>query len=51
MFQGNEFFRSGQYVEAIEQYTRAIELDQTNAVFPANRAMALLKQHKSVPTW
>ena len=27
----------------MERYTRAMELDPTNAVLPANRAMALLK--------
>jgi lipoprotein NlpI len=31
---------------AIESYTKAIELDPTNAILPANRAMALLKQEK-----
>ena len=48
VLQGNQFFRDGQYVEAIEKYTKAIELDGRQAVYPANRAMALLKQEKSV---
>ena len=47
-WQGNECFRQGQYDEAIDYYTEAIGLDAGNAVLYANRAMALLKQHKWV---
>lgn len=43
---GNDFFKKKEYSSAIESYTKAIELDPTNAILPANRAMALLKQEK-----
>lgn len=43
---GNLFLKDNLYDDAINCYTRAIELDQTNAIFPANRAMCLLKQEK-----
>lgn len=42
-FQGNDLFKEGKYEAAISRYTTAIQLDPSNAVFPANRAMALLK--------
>ena len=32
--------------EAINCYTHAINLDPENAVYPANRAMCLIKQEK-----
>lgn len=32
--------------EAINCYTKAIEFDPTKAVYPANRAMCLIKQEK-----
>ncbi|KAK2165459.1 hypothetical protein NP493_1364g00028 [Ridgeia piscesae] len=44
--QGNQYFKDGKYDEAIECYTQGIECDPTNALLPANRAMALLKQDK-----
>ena len=44
--QGNQLFKEGKYEEAIECYTRGIQLDSSNALLPANRAMALLKQCK-----
>lgn len=43
---GNDNFKRQDYALAIEGYTKAIELDPTNAIMPANRAMALLKQEK-----
>ena len=46
VLQGNQLFKESKYAEAIEQYTKAIELDPSNAVLPANRAMALIKQEK-----
>eukprot|EP00092_Neocalanus_flemingeri_P016263 GFUD01017608.1.p1 GENE.GFUD01017608.1~~GFUD01017608.1.p1 ORF type:complete len:533 (+),score=180.88 GFUD01017608.1:197-1600(+) len=41
---GNEWFKNGNFDKAIERYTRGMTLDPLNAVLPANRAMALLKQ-------
>ncbi len=43
---GNQFFKDNLLNEAINCYTKAIELDPLNAVYPANRAMCLLKQEK-----
>ncbi|BFZ08860.1 hypothetical protein BsWGS_11899 [Bradybaena similaris] len=43
---GNEFLKNGDYDKAVEAYTRGMTYDATNAVLPANRAMALLKQQK-----
>ncbi|XP_078342853.1 RNA polymerase II-associated protein 3-like isoform X2 [Oculina patagonica] len=40
---GNALFKEGKYEEAINCYTTGIQLDPTNAVLPANRAMCLLK--------
>lgn len=34
---GNQLMKEEKYKEAIECYTRAMELDNTNAVFPCNR--------------
>lgn len=42
------YLKENLYDEAINCYTRAIELDPVNAIFPANRAMCLLKQEKFV---
>ena len=47
-YQGNLLFSQHKYEAAIERYTQAITLDPTNAVLPANRAMALLKMDRSV---
>uniref|UniRef100_UPI00398EAF8E RNA polymerase II-associated protein 3 isoform X2 n=1 Tax=Pristiophorus japonicus TaxID=55135 RepID=UPI00398EAF8E len=44
--QGNEYFKQGKYLEAIECYTRGMAADGTNALLPANRAMAYLKLEK-----
>lgn len=43
---GNGFFKEGKYEKAIECYTRGIAADGTNALLPANRAMAYLKIQK-----
>ncbi|XP_051016228.1 RNA polymerase II-associated protein 3 [Acomys russatus] len=43
---GNGFFKEGKYERAIECYTRGIAADSTNALLPANRAMAYLKVQK-----
>ncbi|KAM5287832.1 RNA polymerase II-associated protein 3 isoform 2-T2 [Ctenodactylus gundi] len=43
---GNGFFKEGKYERAIECYTRGIAADGTNALLPANRAMAYLKVQK-----
>ncbi|KAG0287141.1 RNA polymerase II-associated protein 3 [Linnemannia gamsii] len=40
---GNELFKKGQYVKAIEHYSASMALDPSNSVLPINRAMALLK--------
>ena len=41
---GNAAFKAGNWDKAIEKYTRGMQLDPTNCVLPANRAMALLKK-------
>nr|KAG5704305.1 hypothetical protein BaRGS_012614 [Batillaria attramentaria] len=41
--EGNAHFSAGAYEIAVECYTHGMELDPTNALLPANRAMALLK--------
>lgn len=43
---GNDYFKRGDYDNAIECYTKGADLDPTNPLLPANRAMALLKQEK-----
>ncbi|XP_019348455.1 RNA polymerase II-associated protein 3 isoform X1 [Alligator mississippiensis] len=43
---GNGYFKEGKYEAAIECYTRGITADGTNAILPANRAMAYLKIQK-----
>ncbi|XP_025786297.1 RNA polymerase II-associated protein 3 [Puma concolor] len=43
---GNGYFKEGKYERAIECYTRGIAADGTNALLPANRAMAYLKIQK-----
>ncbi|XP_039099064.1 RNA polymerase II-associated protein 3 [Hyaena hyaena] len=43
---GNGFFKEGKYERAIECYSRGIAADGTNALLPANRAMAYLKIQK-----
>lgn len=39
-------FKEGWYDKAIEAYTEGMESDPYNAILPANRGMALLKQNK-----
>merc|ERR1719447_433782 len=41
---GNAAFKAGKWDQAIERYTRGMQLDPSNCVLPANRAMALLKK-------
>lgn len=43
---GNQFFKDNMFNEAIQCYTKAIEMEPYNHVYPANRAMALMKQEK-----
>ncbi|XP_057281507.1 RNA polymerase II-associated protein 3 isoform X1 [Pezoporus wallicus] len=43
---GNCYFKEGKYEAAIDCYTRGIAADGTNALLPANRAMAYLKIEK-----
>ncbi|NXK97052.1 RPAP3 protein, partial [Formicarius rufipectus] len=43
---GNGYFKEGKYEAAIECYSRGIAADGTNALLPANRAMAYLKIEK-----
>jgi len=40
------FFKNDCIDEAINCYTRAMDLDPTDVVYPANRAMCLIKQEK-----
>uniref|UniRef100_A0A8C0B4J3 RNA polymerase II-associated protein 3 n=1 Tax=Buteo japonicus TaxID=224669 RepID=A0A8C0B4J3_9AVES len=46
ILQGNGYFKEGKYETAIDCYTRGIAADGTNALLPANRAMAYLKIEK-----
>jgi len=39
----NDFFKAEKYPQAIELYSKAIELNPTNAVFYANRSIAYLR--------
>ncbi|KAK6455868.1 Ppt1 serine/threonine phosphatase [Scheffersomyces xylosifermentans] len=41
--QGNAFLKDHKFDEAVEAYTKAIELDGTNAVFYSNRAQVHIK--------
>eukprot|EP00106_Octopus_bimaculoides_P002900 XP_014770342.1 PREDICTED: RNA polymerase II-associated protein 3-like [Octopus bimaculoides] len=43
---GNEYFKKGEYMLAIDHYSRGLQCDPTNPLLAANRAMALLKQDK-----
>lgn len=40
---GNAAFKAGKYQDAVREYTKAIQLDQKNATYHSNRAMAYLK--------
>jgi predicted Zn-dependent protease len=46
IIKGNQFFKDNLLNEAINCYTKAMELDPAKAVYPANRAMCMLKQEK-----
>lgn len=39
---GNKYFKAGDYTKAIEEYTRAIELEPRNPTFLSNRAAAYM---------
>ena len=41
--QGNALFKQGNFKAAVVCYTAGMEVDPTNAILPANRAMAFLK--------
>ncbi|KAI9289376.1 hypothetical protein BC943DRAFT_314212 [Umbelopsis sp. AD052] len=43
---GNKAFQAQRYDQAIEHYTKAIQLDDQNAIYVINRAMAYLKAEK-----
>lgn len=43
---GNAYFKEGKYEAAVECYSRGMEADGTNALLPANRAMAYIKLHR-----
>ncbi|MGH0125198.1 UNVERIFIED_CONTAM: hypothetical protein FKN15_029537 [Acipenser sinensis] len=43
---GNGYFKEGKYEAAIECYAKGMAADGTNALLPANRAMAYLKLQK-----
>ncbi|XP_071809983.1 RNA polymerase II-associated protein 3-like [Asterias amurensis] len=43
---GNALFKKGNYDDAVICYTAGMEADPTNAILPANRAMARLKQKR-----
>ena len=38
--EGNEFYKAGDYAKAVDCYTEAIALDDTNHVYYSNRSMA-----------
>ena len=46
MSEANTDYKSGKYDPAIEKYTKAIELDPKEVMYPANRAMVYLKMKK-----
>lgn len=45
-FQGNNFFKAGNYDSAINSYTTGLLLDPENPLLAANRAMAFLKKEQ-----
>ncbi|XP_027199392.1 small glutamine-rich tetratricopeptide repeat-containing protein beta-like [Dermatophagoides pteronyssinus] len=46
--EGNELMKSGKYQEALETYTKAIELDDANPIYYCNRAAAHSKLENHV---
>jgi len=44
---GNKFFSSGKFNEAIQWYTKAIQLDPLDSAFYSNRAAAYMSANKS----
>lgn len=44
--EGNKLYAGGKLKEALAKYTQGMELDPTNAILPANRAMAYIKLQK-----
>jgi Flp pilus assembly protein TadD len=44
--QGNKAFQEQRYDQAIAHYTKAIQLDDQNAIYVINRAMAYLKAER-----
>ena len=43
---GNDHFKEGKYEQAVICYTEAMNLDPSDAILPANRAIAYLKLNK-----
>ena len=46
---GNDWLKKGDFQKAIERYSAGMALDPSNAVLPANRAMALLRTSQFGP--
>lgn len=42
--QGNKYLQAGSFDEAIESYTKAIEIDPTDHIFYSNRSAAYLSK-------
>ena len=43
---GNQEYRTGNYEQALQHYTRAVEMDGTNIVYRNNRAQALFRLNR-----
>ncbi|KAF2708858.1 TPR-like protein [Pleomassaria siparia CBS 279.74] len=43
---GNKFFKLKDYAQAIKEYSKAIDMDPTNATYYSNRAAALMSAHR-----
>ncbi|TGZ79117.1 TPR-like protein [Ascodesmis nigricans] len=43
---GNKFFKAGEYLKAVEEYTKAIDCEPSNATFFSNRAAAFMSAGK-----
>lgn len=46
--QGNQFFKAGSYVNALDAYNRAVALEPTEPTYALNRAMCHLKLYQYV---